>query len=197
MDAKPARSALAATALLLTTVALSACTGPEADPGPAPSSTAAAPTTSTTAEPDAQGDDAVGDDAQAEGVQADLDALPIGRDEIAAWAEEAVAPAGAEGRVLAQHGWLGEGTTTSTTMSAADRPEGRYVVQVACLGEGTITVRTTEPADAASPGEPDASCSGGTVRVDAEAGPEGPTVLLGLEGAPTAYAVAVDPAPEA
>lgn len=192
MDAKPARSALAATALLLTTVALSACTGPEADPGPAPSSTAAAPTASTTAEPDAQGDD-----AQAEGVQADLDALPIGRDEIATWAEEAVAPAGAEGRVLAQHGWLGEGTTTSTTMSAADRPEGRYVVQVACLGEGTITVRTTEPADAASPGEPDASCSGGTVRVDAEAGPEGPTVLLGLEGAPTAYAVAVDPAPEA
>ena len=187
MDAKPARSALAATALLLTTLALSACTSPEAEPGPAPSSTAAAPTASTTAEPY----------AQAEGVQADLDALPIGRDEIATWAEEAVAPAGAEGRVLAQHGWLGEGTTTSTTMSAADRPEGRYVVQVACLGEGTITVRTTEPADAASPGEPDASCSGGTVRVDAEAGPEGPTVLLGLEGAPTAYAVAVDPAPEA
>jgi len=192
MDAKPARCALAATALLLTTVALSACTSPEADPGPVPSSTAAAPTASTTAEPDAQGDG-----AQGEGGQADLDALPIGRDEIATWAEEAVAPAGAEGRVLAQHGWLGEGTTTSTTMSAADRPEGRYVVQVACLGEGTITVRTTEPADAASPGEPDASCSGGTVRVDAEAGPEGPTVLLGLEGAPTAYAVAVDPAPEA
>ena len=187
MDAKAVRSALTATALLLTTVALTACTSPEPDASPAPSTTAAAPTASTTPEPDVQSDE----------VQADLYALPIGQDEIATWAAAALAPPGPEGRVIAQSGWLGPSTTTNTTVTAADRPAGRYVVQVACLGEGTITVRTTEPADAASPGEPDASCSGGTVRVDAEAGPEGPTVLLGLEGAPTAYAVAVDPAPEA
>lgn len=123
--------------------------------------------------------------------EADLDQLPLSREGIADWAAGALPPRGPEGVVVAQSGWLGEGTSTQVSASAPNEPAGPYAVDVACLGAGTITVRLDEPDDAASPGDPDVTCSDETVSVEYDSSPDAPLVTLGLVGDPTAYAVRI------
>ena len=171
-------AATAAVALVVTGLA-AACTteGGDAEPTRSPSVAPPAPSPSATLD----------------GAQADLDQLPLSREGITEWAAGALPPRTGDGVVANQSGWLGEGTSTQLTVSAPDEPAGAYAVDVACLGAGTITVRLDEPDDAASPGDPDATCSDETVSVEYDSSPDAPQVTLGLVGDPTAYAVRIAP----
>ncbi|GAB2984379.1 hypothetical protein [Frigoribacterium salinisoli] len=174
---------LSVAAVLLAAGSLSACTS---DGAGGPSGTPGSHETSAPPEPGALSDEA----------RADRDSLPIDVDEIPDWAAGALPRSDGQGPVLAQSGWLAESTSTDVSLTAVDRPAGPYAVDVACLGDGTVTVRLDPPADPASPGAPDATCSAGSISFEYDSAPAGPTVLLGLEGGPTAYAVSVTPVPD-
>jgi len=126
--------------------------------------------------------------------EADLDKLPLSPEEIPGWAASALPNTGTAGRLVNQSGWLSAGTSPQLTVSALKESPGRYAVGVACLGSGTITVRLQEPQDSAAPGAPDATCSVETITFEYDSSPDAPRVILGLTGAPTAYAVAITPA---
>jgi len=132
-----------------------------------------------------------GSEAATDEAQADMDKLPLSPDEISDWAASALPRPGAAGRVVNQSGWLSAGTSPQLTVSALKKTPGRYAVDVACLGSGTITVRLREPEDPAAPGSPDATCSDETISFEYDSSPDAPSVILGLTGDPTVYALAI------
>jgi len=136
-----------------------------------------------------------GSEADTDEAQADMDKLPLSPEEITDWAASALPGPGTAGRLVNQSGWLSAGTSPQLTVSALEEPPGRYVVDVACLGNGTIAVRLQEPEDPAAPGSPDATCSNETISFEYDSSPDAPRVILGLTGDPTAYALAIAPAP--
>ena len=136
-----------------------------------------------------------GSEADTDEARADMDRLPLPPEEIPAWAASALPRPGAAGRLVNQSGWLSAGTSPQLTVSALEEPPGRYAVDVACLGDGTIAVRLQEPEDPAAPGSPDATCSNETISFEYDSSADAPRVILGLTGDPTAYALAIAPAP--
>jgi len=177
------RIASAAAVAAVVTGLTAACTTGDDNAG-----ASSAPTSSATTSAPSSGSEAAIDEARA-----DMDELPLSPEETTDWAASALPRPGTAGRLVNQSGWLSAGTSPQLTVSALEEPPGRYAVDVACLGNGTITVRLQQPEDPAAPGAPDATCSNETISFEYDSSPDAPSVILGLTGDPTAYALAIAP----